>query len=316
MQPPRGRRLAAVLVAAIAVYGAVAVWALNRFRLPPIRPFGLLLLAAAVALQFVSIWLFGAMFREGAEEAGRRIAPGSAFRAALVGSGVVRLIPVGGAIVPVAMAWSVRREAGGTAGAAVRAAGLNYAGLLVGTGLSLVWIRGRGLAPAVEGGLIAVGTITAAIGLVVMFGSGRLGALSRVLPTRLRRKVEHTLVNHGVGWRTQLLLWGRLLSEAAALWAVMEAFAIHLTPTQTFAAFGATQLFGGLPGTPGGLGLAEAGLVGALAAFGYAASTTVGVALIYRVISYWVPAGAGLVAGGLSFLRRQMSDEASTSSGE
>ena len=83
----------------------------------------------------------------------------------------------------------------------------------------------------------------------------------------------------------------------------MQAFGIHLTPMQTAAAFGAGQLAGGLPGTPGGLGFAEAGLVGALAAFGFDAQITLGPVLVYRVVSYWIPLIGGLVAGGSTFLK-------------
>jgi hypothetical protein len=59
---------------------------------------------------------------------------------------------VGGAITPVAMAWSARSEARHTSGAAIRATVLNYAGLLVGTGAVLVWIQAReSIAPEATG---------------------------------------------------------------------------------------------------------------------------------------------------------------------
>jgi uncharacterized protein (TIRG00374 family) len=93
--------------------------------------------------------------------------------------------------------------------------------------------------------------------------------------------------------------------EAVALFLVMKAFGISLTPTQAISAFGISQLAGGLPGTPGGIGFTEAGLVGALAAFGYPAGSTVGPILVYRIVSYWIPALAGLVAGGTAFLRAE-----------
>jgi uncharacterized protein (TIRG00374 family) len=99
------------------------------------------------------------------------------------------------------------------------------------------------------------------------------------------------------------LLWGRLVLEAAVLAMVMTAFGLDLTPTQTFAAFGVSQLAGGLPGTPGGIGYTEAGLVGVLAFFGFAVEVTVAPILFFRLVSYWLPALAGLVAGGMTFMR-------------
>jgi uncharacterized protein (TIRG00374 family) len=96
-----------------------------------------------------------------------------------------------------------------------------------------------------------------------------------------------------------------LALEAGALFLVMQAFGLHLTPMQTAATFGLGQLAGGIPGTPGGIGFAEAGLVGVLAAVGYPAEATVAPVLVYRVVSYWIPAIAGLVAGGASFLRSE-----------
>jgi uncharacterized protein (TIRG00374 family) len=100
-------------------------------------------------------------------------------------------------------------------------------------------------------------------------------------------------------------LWGRLALEALALYLVMEAFDLHLTPMQTAAAFGVSQLAGGLPGTPGGIGFTEAGLVGALAAFAYPPEVTLVPVLVFRVVSYWIPLVAGFVAGGSAFLKEE-----------
>jgi uncharacterized protein (TIRG00374 family) len=94
----------------------------------------------------------------------------------------------------------------------------------------------------------------------------------------------------------------RITAEAATLGLTLAAFGLHLKPSQTVAAFGASQIVGGLPGTPGGLGLTEAGLVGGLAIFGVPAAVALGPVLVFRVVSYWIPAAAGLVVGGMTFL--------------
>ncbi|HEX6286695.1 MAG TPA: flippase-like domain-containing protein, partial [Acidimicrobiia bacterium] len=92
-----------------------------------------------------------------------------------------------------------------------------------------------------------------------------------------------------------------------ALWLVMLAFNIDLNVWEAIAVYAVSQLVGGLPGTPGGLGVTEFGMGLVLAAYGYPASTTVAPILVYRIVSYWLPAGLSLLAGGSTFLR---SDEA------
>ncbi len=54
---------------------------------------------------------------------------------------------------------------------------------------------------------------------------------------------------------------------------------------------------GMIPFTPGGLGFVEAGLTGTLVLAGVSGPEAVGVALLYRLMSFWLPIPAGLVAG-------------------
>jgi uncharacterized membrane protein YbhN (UPF0104 family) len=291
-------------VTAILYIGASVVALINL----DVPAFGILsaamVLVAAVA-QIAAKYLFGLQFRHGVLEVGGWLDRTSAFRAALVGAGVARLIPAGGAITPVAMAWTVQRETPGSAGAAVRSTVLHYSGLLTGTGFAFLWVINRGLYESLAAGTAFLAVILIGIGVLLMFGTGWLGTVSRRLPRRLRDFLGHTAVNHPPDLDSQKLLWGRLVLEAVALYLVMEAFGIHLTPMQTMAAFGVSQLAGGLPGTPGGIGFTEAGLVGALAAFGFPAEATVAPTLVFRFVSYWLPAIAGLVAGGSAFLREE-----------
>jgi uncharacterized membrane protein YbhN (UPF0104 family) len=228
----------------------------------------------------------------------------------LVGAGVARLIPAGGAVTPVAMSWMVRKEARASGGAAVRATVLNYAGLLLGTGFALLWVINRGLYESLEAGTWVLGIIAITIGLLLLFGTRLIGLLATRLPPRFRDRLGPPMESHIPDGRSQFLLWSRLALEAFALFLVMQAFDLHLTPMQTAAAFGVGQLAGGLPGTPGGVGFAEAGLVGALAAFGFDAEISLAPVLIYRIVSYWIPLIAGLVAGGSSFLKETTQDVA------
>ncbi len=91
--------------------------------------------------------------------------------------------------------------------------------------------------------------------------------------------------------------------EVLALGLVLGPVGIDLPVPALLAAYGFSQLVGGLPGPPGGIGLVEAGLVGALAAFGVDPQTSLPAVLVYRLVSYWIPAAAGLLAGGAAFVR-------------
>lgn len=301
----RFRRRSIIVIAGLAavLYAAALVFALTQLELPV---FGLLswaMLVLAAVLELSAKWMFGMQFRHGILETGGKLRPVSAFRAALVGAGVARLIPAGGAITPVAMSWTVRREARPTGGAAVRATVLNYAGLLAGTGFALLWVINRDLYEELKTGTWILGIISLIIGLALMFGTRWIGLWANRLPARFREMLGPPMDRHVPDLRSQGWLWSRLILEAVALFLVMQAFGLHLTPMQTFSAFGISQLAGGLPGTPGGIGFTEAGLVGALAAFGFPAELTVAPTLVFRIISYWLPALAGLVVGGSSFLK-------------
>jgi uncharacterized membrane protein YbhN (UPF0104 family) len=286
-----------------AIYAAVAYWVLNNFEIPPIRGAAWVFLVAAVICQISAKWFFGLLFREAIQEVGGDVKPWSAFKAAMVGAGVARLIPAGGAITPVAMAWTVRDETDVAAGPALRAVLLNYAGLLMMAGGGLLIARPRESAQIASVSLILAAPFVLIAGLVLMFGSGRLPTLIRFLPAFLRKRLESSVIDHAPGLESQAYLWIRLLLEAAALWMVLEAFGISVTPFQVMASFAVSSIAGGLPGTPGGLGVTEVGLALILAAYGIPATITAVPILVFRVVSYWLPAALSLLAGGTTFLR-------------
>ena len=78
----------------------------------------------------------------------------------------------------------------------------------------------------------------------------------------------------------------------------------HVTDTQAIYyreivgnAFGlASALLGMIPLTPGGLGFVEAGLTGLLVLTGISAGDAAAATLAYRLVSYWLPLPAGVVA--------------------
>jgi uncharacterized membrane protein YbhN (UPF0104 family) len=302
------KRVLTIAAIALVIYAGFAYWVVTNFEIPPLRGAALALVVLAALCQIAAKWFFGLLFKESIQEIGSDVRAWSAFKAALVGAGVARLIPAGGAITPVAMSWTVRDEVDvSTAGPGIRTVLLNYAGLLIMAGGAVLIDRPSGTLPLFSVSIIVIAPIVLLIGVLVMFGSGRLGSIARYLPEFILKKVNTSMVNHLPGWESQIYIWARLALEAAALWLVMMAFNIDINGWEALAVYAASQLVGGLPGTPGGLGVTEVGMGFVLAAYGFPAGTTVAPILVYRVVSYWLPAALSFLAGGTTFLR---SDEA------
>jgi uncharacterized membrane protein YbhN (UPF0104 family) len=297
------KRVAWIAVIAAVLYVGVAGFVLNNFELPEMDSLAWTLVGLAAMAQITAAWFFGLLYKESVEGAGGTLKAFSAFKAALVGAGVARLIPAGGAITPVAMAWTVRDEEPGTTGAAVRTVLLNYAGLLMLTGVGLLLARPRESAQLFSISLAVLAPFVLFAGLVLMFGSGKLGSLSKYLPKVIRKRLDATVIDNLPGPESQTYIWCRLALEGAALGLVLRAFGIEVNVFQVMAAFGVAQLAGGLPGTPGGLGVTEAGLVFILSAYGFPSRETLAPVIIYRIVSYWLPAALSFFAGGMTFLR-------------
>ncbi|HEX6945805.1 MAG TPA: lysylphosphatidylglycerol synthase transmembrane domain-containing protein [Acidimicrobiia bacterium] len=311
MSPKRVIILAAV---ALVVYGVVAVWVLKNFELPEIHGASWFYLVAALAAYMGAMWCYGLLFRESVKQSGDEVAPWSAFKAALVGAGVARLIPAGGAITPVALAWAVRGETDRAAGPALRTVMLNYAGLLVMAGGGLLVARPREGSQIASVSLVFVAPFVLIAGIALMFGSGKLASLNRYLPRILRERLASSVVNHAPGLESQAYIWTRLALEGVSLWLVLEAFSLDINGFQVMASFAVSSLAGGLPGTPGGLGVTEVGLALILAAYGIPAAMTAVAIIVFRVISYWIPAALGFLAGGTTFLKSKEAEEAAEAS--
>lgn len=297
------RVLIIALVAAV-IYAGFAYWVLTNFEIPPLRGAALGFVVLAAICQIGAMWFFGLLFRESVQETGNGVKPWSAFKAALVAAGVARLIPAGGAVTPVALSWTVRDEVEeSTAGPGIRTVLLNYAALLIAAGGAVLLDRPTGTIPVFSVSIIVIAPIALIIGVLLMFGSGRLGSISKYLPEFIKKKIYTSMVNHLPDFESQLYIWARLILEASALWLVMTAFNIDLNGWEALAVYAVSQLIGGLPGTPGGLGITEFGMGLVLAAYGFPASTTIAPILVYRIVSYWLPAALSFLAGGSTFLR-------------
>lgn len=297
-----------------------------------------LLLSAAVASEFGAKWAFAELFRDGFPSAcscwsatpmqpllatGRRwrvsgrarciagrhaagapISRRSAFRAALVGTGVARLIPAGGAITPVAMAWSVGARSEGASAAAFRATVLNYGGLLFGAGAGLL-LTSTWHDVGMGGVAVVIGVGASAVGVLIIAASARIGVLTRVVPRRWRAQLEETFVDLPLSGRSMALLAARVLLEAATLGCTLRAFGLALPASTVVAAFGLSQVVGGLPGPPGGLGFTEVGLAAMLGYVGIPTAVVASPVLVFRVFSYWLPAAGGVLAIASTLIRKR-----------
>src|SRR5262249_2612870 len=72
-----------------------------------------------------------------------------------------------------------------------------------------------------------------------------------------------------------------------------------VTLTEAFAAWTLVRLLGSLPITPGGLGVVELGLTGALVGFGGRNDAVVAAVLLYRALTILPTLVLGLIAGAL-----------------
>ena len=288
-----------IVLAGFGGYAAAMVFAARRWELPEINSRAVGFLALALFFELFAKVVFAGLYRWGLLAVGHQVSWKGSIAAALTGSAVARLLPGGGALTPATMALTVRDEEADGAGAAMRVTMLTYAGLLIMTGLGLVWIATEGPHPVLFAGAVLLGSTLTVLGVVVMAGAASLDRLVSFLPRRVREYLGPTASGGRVTPAEASLVAIRVTSEAAVLWAALEAFGISLTPSEVFVAHGLSMLIGGLPGLPGGLGIVEGGIIGVLSAYGFSTGLVVAPVLVYRIVDYWIPAGIGLVVFGI-----------------
>ena len=83
---------------------------------------------------------------------------------------------------------------------------------------------------------------------------------------------------------------------ALVLLTCSQALGVKLAFNQVFLIYTFSVITGAATPTPGGLGGVEAGLTGGFVAYGADPNTAIAVALLYRLITYWLPLIPGLVA--------------------
>jgi len=96
------------------------------------------------------------------------------------------------------------------------------------------------------------------------------------------------------------LLWATAnwLLDAACLWVILIAFGKTVMPIDLLVAYGLANILAAIPLTPGGLGVVELTLSGALAGFGVPASIAYLSVIAWRLVNFWLP----IPLGGISYL--------------
>ena len=96
---------------------------------------------------------------------------------------------------------------------------------------------------------------------------------------------------------------GLTVCNCLCLMACLNSLDIHLSFLSTLVIFSFGVGVGAVTPTPGGLGGFEAGLVSSLVAYRVPAATALAAALLYRLVSYWLPLIIGLIS--LIFCQRR-----------
>jgi len=106
-----------------------------------------------------------------------------------------------------------------------------------------------------------------------------------------------------LGWA---LFWAATnwLLDAACLWVFLLAFGHTVLPIDLLVAYGLANILAALPITPGGLGVVEFFLSGALVGFGVPASIAYIAVISWRLVNFWLP----IPLGGLSYLSLRLAN--------
>jgi putative heme transporter len=257
--------------------------------------------------------------------------PGLGFKRALVvtqASTASTYVAPGGAAVGVGVAWAMLRAWG------FQRSAVTLAVTLTGVWNQLFMLGAPAVALAllaIAGGTTAVLQTVALIGLavfvvaVVAFAAALsgdelargIGDLVARLASRGLRLVQRGPVRWGgaslVVFRHQAIgllrrrWWALTLATLAGQLAVFGVLVVclrtlgvsaeNVSLTEAFAGWALVRLLGSLPITPGGVGIVELGLTGALVGFGGNNAEVVAAVLLYRALTVLPTLGLGLLAG-------------------
>ncbi len=258
------------------------------------------LVAVAVALELASclsfVVIFRFFFRPIPKSAARAMAWSQMGSGALLPGGGVGSLAVGGWLLHVA-GMPTRQIVQRSSGLFFLTSAINVL-TLAAAGLLLLLGIGQGPHDGLHAGLPVLAGIAA---IIVVLGLPKaMRRVSRAHP----RAAWLNDVGVGIPAARQALIrpsWrllgaaGYLLFDIAVLWTTFAA----VGPLPPLAPLIVAYLVGYLPNVipiPGGIGVLDAGLVGALALYGSPVSHAAAAVLVYHAIAFWIPALGGLLA--------------------
>lgn len=220
------------------------------------------------------------------------------------------LVPVGGAGGLAIGAWAMRawglsweRIANRSAVIFLLTSAINAIVLaLAGFGVLLgIGSRKTGLTYGLVPGAGAALALTIAVALPLVLaphaGSGRIGTAIKSSATWIR---DTARIAFRLEWRL-LGAVGYLLFDIAVLWVCLRSVGVSAPLLALVVGYQIGYLANLLP-IPGGVGVLEGGLLGALLLYGLPAAPTAAAVVLYHAIALWVPALGGTV--GFAQLRK------------
>ena len=313
------KRVLPVVAAGLVLYGLAPTLGAVLGVLPRLRDIEPVWFATMALAESASVICMCAVQRIAAGE--RRWGP--FLRSYLVGNGVSHLVPGGGATSAAVQYRMLSRQGvqPARAASAMTAASLIVFGTLL--LLNVLALPMAVLGVAVPAKLLAAAWVSAALLVgIVAIGSLALrddrfltavGRAAQWVLNKLKRRgrpmhglpdtllAQREAVAAAVGsraWQAMLLAGGKWVFDYLTLIFALAAVGAHPNAALVLVAYSAASLLGQLPVTPGGLGVVEAGLSGALVLIGVSGGAAVLATLAYRVFNYWIylPAAAVAVA--------------------
>jgi uncharacterized membrane protein YbhN (UPF0104 family) len=191
----------------------------------------------------------------------------------------------------VPLRWVVRRSAGlFFLSALVSTSALVGAGLALMAGAPGPRDRPTVVLPTV---LVAVGTLLVAALPAVLRSRARVPRWIAGIATGVR-EAEQTTFNRHPSWRLFGAL-GYLAFDIAVLWVLLRAVGDAPSVAVVVLAYSIGYAANSLP-IPGGIGVLDAGLTGALVLYGVSPVHAAAAVIVYHAIAFWVPGLGGLLA--------------------
>jgi uncharacterized membrane protein YbhN (UPF0104 family) len=269
-----------------------------RDVLREIRHIGFGSLALAVALELASAVSFVVVFRLFFDRLNGRDARALAWTAQ--GSGA--LLPGGGAGGLAISAWLISLTGAPVRWIVRRSAGLFFLSALV--SISALVAAGVALIVGAPGPhdrltvvlptiLVAVGTVlVAALPAMVRSRTGTPRWIAAIAAGV--REAEQTTFNRHPSWRLLGAL-GYLAFDIAVLWVLLRAVGDAPSVAVVVLAYSIGYAANSLP-IPGGIGVLDAGLTGALVLYGVSPVHAAAAVIVYHAIAFWIPGLGGVLA--------------------